>query len=378
MALTGTLRDFGIAEILQLIGQQTKSGILHLRHRDEEVQVALSNGYIVSAEYARRRQRDRIGAMLVRAELVSQDDLERALGEQARTLRRLGDVLVEMNLVSRADLRQMTTLQTTETLYQLFGWKAGTYRFEPGQVEWDAATVSPMSAESILMEGFRHLDEWPMVRRRIPSPETTFVRTGALPGGEGPPGESGAPGEAQWAADGPERRVFALAEPGRSAERIADLSRLGEFAAFKALFALVNSGLLQPIVPQRRPGAGLGAHARTWRERVRRGAAKVVATLALATMLAAVAWMAAERGSSAARPRPADEAARRFVAAGQLSRLSGALEVWRLEHGRYPDRLQSLVESRLVTAPDLRYPYSEEYYYRRKAGDGFVLLPPLP
>ena len=30
MALKGTLKDFGIAEILQLIGQQMKSGILHL------------------------------------------------------------------------------------------------------------------------------------------------------------------------------------------------------------------------------------------------------------------------------------------------------------------------------------------------------------
>ena len=31
MALTGTLKDFGIAEILQLIGQQAKSGVLHLK-----------------------------------------------------------------------------------------------------------------------------------------------------------------------------------------------------------------------------------------------------------------------------------------------------------------------------------------------------------
>ena len=35
MALQGTLKDFGIAEILQLIGQQAKSGVLHLKSRDQ-------------------------------------------------------------------------------------------------------------------------------------------------------------------------------------------------------------------------------------------------------------------------------------------------------------------------------------------------------
>ena len=39
MALKGTLKDFGIADILQLIGQQQKTGTLHLQGRDQEVHV---------------------------------------------------------------------------------------------------------------------------------------------------------------------------------------------------------------------------------------------------------------------------------------------------------------------------------------------------
>ena len=34
MALAGTLKDFGIADILQLIAQQPKTGVLHLRSKD--------------------------------------------------------------------------------------------------------------------------------------------------------------------------------------------------------------------------------------------------------------------------------------------------------------------------------------------------------
>src|SRR5690349_23746825 len=99
MALTGTLEDFGIAEILQLIGQQAKSGVLHLASRDDEIHILIADGCVVSAEYAGRKQKERLGAMLLRAELITREDLDRALATQSRTLRRLGDILVDLKLV---------------------------------------------------------------------------------------------------------------------------------------------------------------------------------------------------------------------------------------------------------------------------------------
>ncbi|HSD20940.1 MAG TPA: DUF4388 domain-containing protein, partial [Anaeromyxobacter sp.] len=152
MALTGTLEDFGIAEILQLIGQQAKTGVLHLHGRGEEIHIAIADGCVVRAETAGRKARERLGNMLVRAELIGPVDLERALDLQKRTLRRLGDVLVEEGLLTKVALKEMTALQTTETVYRLFHWKSGTYEFEPGEVEWDRETVTPLRAESVLME----------------------------------------------------------------------------------------------------------------------------------------------------------------------------------------------------------------------------------
>ncbi|HYD43428.1 MAG TPA: DUF4388 domain-containing protein, partial [Anaeromyxobacter sp.] len=154
MALKGTLKDFGIAEILQLIGQQMKSGFLHLESRDEEIHIALSEGSVVRAEAVGRKANERLGAMLVRAELITQPELEYALNVQRRSLRRLGDILVENDFVSREDLREITHLQTTETVYRLFHWKSGTYEFEAGAVEWDKETAIPLCVESVLMEGF--------------------------------------------------------------------------------------------------------------------------------------------------------------------------------------------------------------------------------
>jgi uncharacterized protein DUF4388/type II secretion system (T2SS) protein G len=400
VALKGTLKDFGIAEILQLIGQQAKSGVLHLESRDEIIHIAIADGNVVRAESAGRKARERLGNMLVRAEIVTAEALEYALDMQKMSLRRVGDILVEHGFVSKQDLREMTALQTTETVYRLFHWKSGTYEFEPGDVEWDPETVTPLRAESVLMEGFRQVDEWPLIRKRITSTAMTFERLRPLEpertgsrrlekktsddvdaafdalGDEPAERKSG-----EFASIGRnERRVNDLATPGRTVEKIVDLSRLGEFETCKALLALVNQGYLRPVAPSRRTAAGVGGYALDWSARVRRGAARVVATLAMAAALAGMAYWADRRGVAFGGPGGAvlrDNAAQRFLARYQMERLRGALEVYRLERGKYPEALPALVEAGLASPADLRYPWSQDYHYRRKPGGRFVLLPPV-
>jgi hypothetical protein len=394
VALTGTLKDFGIAEILQLIGQQMKSGILHLRSRDDEIHIAIAEGSVVRAEAAGRKARERLGNMLVRADIISREELDYALDLQKRSLRRLGDLLVELDFVSKDDLREMTALQTTETIYRLFHWKSGTYAFEAGEVEWDRDTVSPLRAESVLMEGFRRVDEWPMIRKRVTSTAMTFERERPLEGAEGPPaaqggddvdaafdglGREGGAKKGEFATLGDnERRVFALAEPGRTVDRIVDLSRLGEFETCKALTNLLNLGHLRAIGPSRRTSA-VGAYAHDGWARVRAGAGRVLATVAVATALAGVAYWVDQRGFGEGQDGTMlrDNGAQRWLARFQLARLRGALEVYRLEHGEYPAALGRLVEVGLATARDLRHPWSQEYVYRRTAEGRFVLLPPV-
>jgi hypothetical protein len=408
VALTGTLKDFGIAEILQLIGQQAKSGVLHLKGKSEEIHILWADGNVVRAEHAGRKSREKLGSLLVRAGLLTEEQLGLALDTQQRTLRRLGDVLVELRMVTKDDLRVMTALQTTETVYKLFYWKSGTYEFEPGAVEWDRETVTPLRAESVLMEGFRQVDEWPMIRRKISSSAVTFERLkdmepehprtvthpiAAVLGPEAGPGddvdsafgamETGTrpEKESSGAVGAAERRVFELAVSGRPVERIVDLSRMGEFETCKALFTLVNLGYLEPVAPSRlRLGAETG-YARGWRQRLREGAARVLATLAIAAALAGLGFWLKGRGFGPGEPAGGvtfqDNAARRFIARAQTARLATALEIFRLERGEYPEDLDALVEAGIVAPRDLRYPWSRAYHYRRTAQGGFLLLPPV-
>ncbi len=399
MALKGTLKDFGIADILQLIGQQQKTGLLHLKSRGLEVDVGFKEGNIVRAEVSARNRRDLIGAMLVRAEIVSQQRLDMALETQRRTLQRLGDVLVAANAIGVDRFRQMVQLQMSETLYGLFSWKSGTYEFEQTEVEYDANDIVPLRPESVLMEGFRMVDEWPLIRKRINKYEMTFERLKALDhpamsgAGEPPPDPEtdaafdNAFGGAQPAAPERlkaeefsdfERKVFELVAPGRDVRKLIDLSGLGEFETCKALSVLVQREWLKGISPSGRTASlEVGA---SFVSRVGGVAGRVVVT---ALVLAGGALVATQMGVSsmglvgAPASAAADPATQRFIARQQLARIEAALDVYRLERGEVPDTLDALVGAGLLAREDLRYPWREDYYYRRANPAQFVLLPPL-
>lgn len=370
MALQGTLKDFGIAEILQLIGQQAKSGVLHLKSRDDEIHVQMAEGSVIRAECAARKAKDKLGELLVRAGLVSRDQLAAALEAQKRTLRRLGDILVEQGAISKESLKEMTALQTTETLYRLFLWKSGTYQFEPAPIEWSRDTVEPLRAESVLMEGYRQVDEWPMIRRKITSEAMTFRKGTPIK-------------EDDLAALGAnEQRVYPLAVAGATVEQIVACSRLGAFEACRALLTLVNHGALNPVSPPKRTAAQeVGAYARRWRQRIRESAVRALLTVSLAVALAALGYRATEMGLAWAAPGHSravrGNAVERFLARAQMARLGGALEIYRLERGEYPERLEMLAEAGVVSRDDLLRPWTKSYHYRRKPEGGYVLLPPV-
>ena len=391
MALKGTLKDFGIADILQLIGQQGKTGTLHLKASHQEVHIHFKDGAIVRAESSTRNKKDLIGTMLLRAQLITEGQLQSALENQKRTLQRLGDVLVGMNAISFDKFKQMVQLQTTETLFKLFTWKTGSYGFEQTDVEADP-TFAPLRAESVLMEGFRMVDEWPVVKKKITSYEMTFEKLKELPPAPPQANEFDAAledafdekdkkdirgGEFQSVGE-QERRVYGLAVPGRTVRQLIDLSCLGEFDTCKALCNLVNLDYLRAVAA--------AEHSMeldrddTFLERSFAVLGRVVVGLLMVAALGFLALKAdlgALKLGQASASTYSDPAAQRFISRQQLTRIESALALYRLEKGELPAELGALVEAGLLKADDLRYPWRDGYFYRRTQAGTFVLLPPL-
>src|SRR5438132_8787991 len=264
MALEGTLKDFSLADIFQLIGLQRKTGVLTLRAKDDTVTVTFLDGKVVGADSLSHRLENRLGHVLIRSELLTQDQLNRALEVQKETLQRLGFILVHYGIISIESLKQALQLQILQIVFRLFRWKDGDYHFsQETTIEYDRDYVVPVTAESILMEGARMIDEWPIIEKRIRSYDMVFrkkmtdqeiVVVGADEADEIDV-DSDAPPSRKRTLSGSERirisqeekQVYELVDGRKTVGDIVETSRLSEFDTNKALYELLTRDLIEEV-----------------------------------------------------------------------------------------------------------------------------------
>ncbi|HLO68598.1 MAG TPA: DUF4388 domain-containing protein [Holophaga sp.] len=169
MALEGSLRDFDLFSLFNMIKTQGKSGTLVLSRAQEFVKIFFDTGEIVGCDSNQVRMEDRVGAMLVRLGRLSGDELLAMIHRQKQTLKRMGTLLVESGRVSPQDLQDALFNQAMSIIYRTFRWVEGDYRFDSIlPPELDRENFPPIPVDTVLMEAARIMDEWPEVQRRLP------------------------------------------------------------------------------------------------------------------------------------------------------------------------------------------------------------------
>jgi len=363
MALKGTLRDFSLADIFQLIGIQRKTGVLTLKSDKDVATVSFVDGNVVAADSLHRRLEDRLGTVLVKSGRITETQLQEALKTQKSTLKRMGNILVDSGFIDSDGLRTALHIQISQMVYRLFRWRDGEYNFSQEQrVDYDAEHVVPMSAESILMEGARILDEWPMIEKAIKSFATIFGRANVeiVQSDASSPtvGVEGDDGARSITLNEEEKRVHALVDGRLTVQDIVERSTSSEFETCRVLYELVNRQLIEEI----RAGAvKSAAPAPAVRERsgapvlIGLGYLLLVLVAGGVTLLRVGTQMAGAGGETAVDSLLSpilgqDETAeiRSSVDESHLQRLDFALQVYYLLNRGYPAQLHYLVTSRIV------------------------------
>lgn len=104
----------------------------------------------------------------------------RLTSEQATTVRdrsrvdtdkELGLLLIHNGFLSQNDIIQGVRGYLLETVYQLFTWASGDFRFEPNQLPPEERITVPLSLENVILEGNRRQQEWEKLRDEIPDLE---------------------------------------------------------------------------------------------------------------------------------------------------------------------------------------------------------------
>ena len=338
VALEGKIVDFGVADILQLISQQQKTGVLLVEREDESIEVLFWNGMIVSAHPVAKIDKELLGERLVKAGLVTEGQLQRALVIQSKNRQHIGEVLVEMNIMSREMLDRIIHNQIYDTFTDLFQWKDGSYAFQPSSVNFNERVFTPLGFEHIILDVLRMMDEWPLMLKSISSLDAVFKRTEHLKGIDDDV-------EASLLQD--QRIIFNLLDGDRSASNLVERSLLGKFATVQALRSLLDREIIERVERENL----VAGTARTWQQFLgtRLFAAGWYAILLLiAVGLYSISQPDFTINVRQLSPHGLIQVASESIEQSKRIKIKNALQVYFWEQGIYPESLEALVESGLV------------------------------
>ncbi len=370
VALHGNLRDFGIAEVFQLIGQQRKTGMLVVGEGNDAVFLSFDDGRVVAGgATGQESEGGAVGSQLVRSGYLTRDQLRDLVSESGRSARPIPDLLVSSGRMEPAALEEVQDLLTRETVFDIMRRKSGEFHFSAEAIVHDTPPERLLGAEQILMDGLRMLDEWQTFSAAVPSEDAVFRRVGNL--------ESS---RAFAQSGGDDRldqveRVLKLIDGRLSVRRVIDLSRIGTFEATRVVAELRQAGLIEVGTQEVRRAPRKLASPKSIVPSLRTAFASAVPFVVLACLAGVAIERSGATGGLPGAPIP-DRVMHRIGAESETELLRQLVELHFFETGAYPDRLEAVSERASEVDRSLTPARLADYYYAVR-DDEVVLLAPM-
>jgi hypothetical protein len=362
MSFRGELREFELPDILQLIASQKKAGWLKVISRGNCHFVFFRDGKITSTKNP-AEETDPLEDYIVRRGLLSDDQMDRVAATRRKTGLDVQDVLQKEGLLEWDDIQEIFDAMVEQDIFELMSIRSGTYEFEteerPGPLPEGAlaAEIGP-----ILMEGARKADEVSEMRKAL-GPETGILILTSV-GREATP------------TNPDERAVMELVNGIRPIDTVIEESGLDRYTGTRALFDCARQGWVS-LSRRGRSAATETAVAEEFElGRTLRWLAPIAALLLVAVLFSDVLdrFQADDPLVGEWRNRSAQ-----LQGSALREGVRYAAEVYRIEHDRYPETLDALVEERLLPDEAVRQGDRERWIYSTtEDGQEFVLAPGRP
>ncbi len=252
--LQGSLRDFGLVEVLQMMELGSMTGAIRLKQSSGLTGII----YFNDGKIANCSELDggalTLGDVLQQLGMTSAVQIEQAFSQQLKSAfgKRIGERLVAMGAINEKQLREALRTKTLWTARELSLWQDGSYEFIASP---SAQTILPYGEASldlevmrVTMEMVRYADEWERLRPFLPQGVRTLLQMApAIP----------------YAMSFDSRTFELLVHVNlyRRVRRIASAMRRPELEVSRDLALLVQQKLLMHIF-QQADGQGQGGELR--------------------------------------------------------------------------------------------------------------------
>jgi CheY-like chemotaxis protein len=210
--LEGDLGVIPIGAILQLLQNENQTGVLVCRREKFEVRAYFRAGEIDLVQSSGGSDEFRLGRFFVEEGILKPNEVEEfnrrpldagisdskidlsrtadslaltvqgdaltaALASASQKAKPLGMALLAAGKINADQLRTALTRQSSELLYEVLRWSYGRFELKqepPSELAEEAQLSMPVA--SVVMEGFRRVDEWRAIESTLGSFDTVLVR----------------------------------------------------------------------------------------------------------------------------------------------------------------------------------------------------------
>src|SRR5680860_695132 len=234
--LQGTLQEFSLPDVFQLLTLTRKSGSLLIHGDGQQGRVAFHRGEVSFAISDVRRMP--LGARLVGAGLVSDEQLAEVLAaHRGGGPAGLSKALLDAGTVDQATLHTFLREQIQDSVSTLMRLEDGSFAFEAADALDDGGGVT-MATDELIEEGERRVAEWATIRESLPSLDAVLGMCPALSTGD----REVSIAAAEW-------QVLTLVDGTRRVRDVIELTGMGEHATGQVLDGLVRKGLVEAFDP---------------------------------------------------------------------------------------------------------------------------------
>jgi hypothetical protein len=166
MALTGTLKGFGVSEILQLISQQIKTGSLIITYQKYKIYILFKEG-IITGLTDNRWTFDPRAKILFEGGFIDEKDYKAAFNTPKEG-DKWAEMIVSQGKLDRHVLDRATNVIVKELFFDLLYKKEGLYRFEDKEYDTSVMFSCSIPTETLILETLQIIDEGPLLAKKIP------------------------------------------------------------------------------------------------------------------------------------------------------------------------------------------------------------------
>jgi predicted DNA-binding transcriptional regulator len=241
MALKGNLRDFSVAQLLNLINLAHKTGLLVIEGSPGDARITFKEGKLAFAEMS--GEDNSLAALLHRYKKFSTAQYQ-LLQKKAENMtdKELGLLLINAGYVTQQDI--LTTIQQyyIEIIRSLFIWNEGSFYFENDKLPPDGKISVRIDLENLIIEGSRQLKELEQLQDEIPTLDMSLKFIDR-------PGVS----LKNISLSANEWRVVKYINPKNTIRQIARTVNMNDLEIRRVIYGLLQAGLIEVVRPEGKP-----------------------------------------------------------------------------------------------------------------------------